>query len=114
MAHWDEASVTKSGTKMLNEMMAGYGLNLTSARGGTGRVNADSLGDQEALLEPRQIFHLVDEQDGPNGKTVTVQITNRGVEEEYLLQQIGVYAELEQDWGRRKKACCLLCRIRTV
>ena len=95
MAHWGEAAVTPPGVQMLNEMMAGYHLALASARGGTGRVPPDSLRNQTDLLDIRQSLSLIDEQDGPGGKTVTVQITNRGVEAEYLLQQIGVYGALE-------------------
>lgn len=95
MAHWGEAAVTPPGVQMLNEMMAGYRLALASARGGTGRVPPDSLRNQTDLRDIRQSLSLIDEQDGPGGKTVTVQITNRGVEAEYLLQQIGVYGALE-------------------
>ena len=95
MAHWGEAAVTHSGVQMLNEMMAGYRLELASAKGGTGRLSPDSLRNQTDLLDIRQFLSLIDEQDGPGGKTVTVQITNRGVEAEYLLQQIGVYGALE-------------------
>lgn len=97
MPHWSEAAVTKAGVAMLNEMMAGRRLTLTRAAGGAGRADGSSLGTQEALLDPRQALSLIGEQDGPDGKTVTVQISNRGVESAYRLQQVGVYAALEPE-----------------
>lgn len=100
MAHWCEAAVTRDGIAMLNEMMAGRNLTLTAAYGGTGRVDADALSNQEDLLRRMQLLHLVDELDGPEGKTVTVQVENQASEEGYLLQQIGVFARLEPEGGR--------------
>ena len=34
MAHWNEVAVTSEGVELLNEMMAGHPLKLTSAYGG--------------------------------------------------------------------------------
>ena len=95
MAHWRDVAVTKDGIKMLNEMMAGCQLRLTSAYGGTGVVDAAVLGEQTAMADQKQKLALVDEQDSPEGKTVTVQISSAGNSEEYLLRQIGVYATLD-------------------
>ncbi len=99
MAHWREAVVTRDGIDMLNEMMAGRKLTLTAAYGGTGLEEADSLRGQKDLLRRMQPLHLVDEQDGPDGKTVTVQVENQALAEGYLLQQIGVFARLEAEDG---------------
>lgn len=99
MAHWSEAAVTREGIAMLNEMMAGRKLRLTSAYGGPGLAEADSLAGQKDLLRRAQPLHLMDERDGPDGKTVTVQVENRTLAEGYLLQQIGVFARLETEDG---------------
>ena len=95
MAHWHDVAVTNDGVAMLNEMMAGKKLCLTSAYGGTGIVDTAVLGDQTAMVDQKQKLALIDEKDGPDGKTVTVQISSVGNSAEYLLRQIGVYAKLE-------------------
>lgn len=101
MAHWDNAAVTREGIVLLNEMMAGHELILTRACGGTGTVEVSSLGDQTGLQEAKQTLKLTDEKDGPDGKTVTVQISSLGNEAEYLLQQIGVYAKLDTEGAEK-------------
>lgn len=93
MAYWDEAAITEAGIKMLNAMMAGHTPRLMRACGGTGV--AEDIRAVNELVDTRQTLHLVDEQDGPEGKTVTVQISNSDLDEEYLLQQIGVFARAD-------------------
>lgn len=102
MAHWHDVAVTSEGVAMLNEMMAGHPLQLTSAYGGTGVVDAAALGEQTAMVDQKQKLALIDEQDGPDGKTVTVQISSAGNDAEYLLRQIGVYAKLSKDGAEEK------------
>lgn len=102
MTHWHDVAVTNDGVAMLNEMMAGHHLRLTSAYGGTGVVDAAMLGAQTGMVNQKQKLALIDEQDGPNGKTVTVQISSTGNSAEYLLRQIGVYAKLDMDGAEEK------------
>lgn len=101
MAHWDNAAVTREGIVLLNEMMAGHELILTRACGGTGTVEVSDMVEQTGLQEEKQTLKLTDEKDGPDGKTVTVQISSLGNEAEYLLQQIGVYAKLDTDGAEK-------------
>ncbi|MEY8232824.1 hypothetical protein AALA82_14540 [Oscillospiraceae bacterium 50-16] len=86
---------------LLNEMMAGHELILTRACGGTGTVEVSDMVEQTGLQEEKQTLKLTDEKDGPDGKTVTVQISSLGNEAEYLLQQIGVYAKLGTDGAEK-------------
>lgn len=95
MAHWSECAVTNEGAAMLNEWMAGRTITLSSVYGGTGLVEKDSLTGQTGLLNRRQTLSLLGQTDGEGGKNVQIQVSNKGLEEEYVLNQIGVYAKLD-------------------
>ena len=95
MAHWSESAVTNVGVAMLNEYMAGRRLTITAAYGGSGLVDADKLAEQTDLLERKQTLRIVEVADAPSGKTLTIQVHNKGLGEEYSLSQIGVYAKLD-------------------
>lgn len=97
MAHWSETAVTNSGVEMLNEWLAGRKITVTSAKGGTGTVLPELLTEQTDLVDPRQNLNLLGEEDGADGKTVQVQVSNAEVMEEYELNQVGVYAALDVD-----------------
>lgn len=97
MAHWNETAVTNSGVEMLNEWLAGRKITITGARGGTGTVAPEQLIEQTDLVDPRQELNLLGEEDGADGKTVQVQVSNAEVMEEYELNQVGVYAALDVD-----------------
>lgn len=97
MAHWQDAAVTDSGVEMLNEWMAGRSITITSAYGGTGTVAVEELMAQTGLADRRQKLHLLGEENGADGKVVQVQVSNAGLEEEYELNQVGVYAALDVD-----------------
>lgn len=97
MAHWKDAAVTNDGVEMLNEWMAGRFIRITSAYGGTGTVDAEFLTEQTDLMERRQKLHLLGEEDGPEGETVQIQVSNAEVMEEYELNQVGVYAKLDPE-----------------
>ena len=95
MAHWSESAVTNIGVTMLNEYMAGRRLTITAAYGGSGLVEADKLVEQTGLLERKQTLNIVEVADAPSGKTLTIQVHNKGLGAEYSLSQIGVYAKLD-------------------
>lgn len=97
MAHWKNAVVTDDGAQMLNEWMAGRFIKVTSAYGGTGSVDPEKLMEQTGLKDPRQKLVLLGEENGPEGKTVQVQVSNAGLAEEYELNQVGVFAKLDPD-----------------
>ena len=97
MAHWTECAVTAGGTALLNEWMAGRRITLSSVHGGTGLVEESALASQTGLADWRQTLSLIDQTDGEGGKNVQIQISNRDLEAEYVLNQIGVYARLDAD-----------------
>lgn len=97
MAHWKNAAVTNVGVEMLNEWMAGRFIKITAAYGGTGTVEPEELVNQTGLVDQRQGLQLLGEENGLEGKTVRVQVSNVGVMEEYELNQVGVYAKLDAD-----------------
>ena len=64
MAHWTKAAVTNEGVKMLNEMMAGRFLTVTSASGGSGLLtDLDLLPEQTSLIQPQQAISIIREHD---------------------------------------------------
>lgn len=100
MAHWSEVAVTKAGEAMLNDLLAGRRLTVLSAWGGTGETAPESLADLENLAGERVPLELLDVENGLDGKTVKIQISNTGVTEGYTLRQIGVFARVDDGEAR--------------
>lgn len=96
MAHWNECAITNAGVEMLNEWMAGRTITITSVYGGTGLVDVDRLTEQTGLTDRRQTLSLLGQTDGEGGKNIQIQVSNQGLEAEYELNQIGVYAVLDK------------------
>ena len=103
MAHWSEVAVTKGGEAMLNDLLAGRRLTVLSAWGGTGETSPEALAELEDLAGERVPLELLDVENGLEGKTVKIQISNTGVEEGYTLHQIGVFAQV--DGGPEQLLC---------
>lgn len=97
MAHWKDAAVTNDGVEMLNEWMAGRKITIVSAYGGTGIVDPELLKEQTGLVDVRQTLDILGEENGPEGKTVQLQVQNSNLMMEYELNQVGVYAALDID-----------------
>ena len=97
MGHWKDAAVTNDGVEMLNEWMAGRKITIVSAYGGTGTVDPELLKEQTGLMDMRQELNILGEENGPDGKTVQLQVQNTGLMAEYELNQVGVYAALDID-----------------
>ncbi len=96
MAHWELAAVTRAGIDMLNDLLAGRVLTITNAYGGTESAgSAEDLEAQTDVLGSRRLLHILDVEEAPEGKTVKVQISNSGVEQDFTLHQIGVFARLD-------------------
>ena len=91
---WDNAVVTNNGVAMLQQVLAGEVLTLDWAAGGTGTVPPSSLMAQTALKEQKQNFAITGAANVPNGKKISVQITNVGLMAGYLLQQVGIWAHV--------------------
>ena len=89
--------MTNAGTAMLNEMMAGRVLKVTGVRGGSGLVEEEKLAEQTGLVNEKQTLSITGEEDTETGKTLQIRIFNESVKEEYRLEQVGVYAQLDPD-----------------
>lgn len=98
-----EVAVTKGGEAMLNDLLAGRRLTVLSAWGGTGETSPEALAELEDLAGERVPLELLDVENGLEGKTVKIQISNTGVEEGYTLHQIGVFAQV--DGGPEQLLC---------
>ena len=105
MDHWKESAITNKGNELLNEMMAGRNFVLTRAIGGSGLVEASELAGQTALVNPKQQLSIVEERTDSAGKNIEIQVFNKGVTEEYPIQQVGVYGKLEGDEKARGTSC---------
>lgn len=95
MTHWGETAVTDVGNEMLNEQMAGRFLTVTAAYGGTGLVEADELTSQTAMKEKKQTLSIISDKTTKDGRLITIQVAN--ADEEYELNQIGIFAKLDAE-----------------
>lgn len=96
MSHWENAAITDAGVDMLNDLLAGRRLTVTNAYGGTEAAKDPAgLQAQTDVLGERTLLSLLDVEDVEDGKTVKIQISNIGVEEDFTLHQIGVFARLD-------------------
>lgn len=96
MAHWDEVAVTAAGEAMLNDLLAGRRLTVLSAWGGSGETDPAELAALIDVAGERHRLEILDVENGLEGKTVKVQISNSGVETGFTLHQIGVFAQVDQ------------------
>ncbi len=89
------AVVTNAGIEMLNESISGKKLTITGATGGTGTAALESLVAQTALVNEKQEFSLLGMDSAENGKRIKIQITSVGLSTGYTLNQVGIWAKLE-------------------
>lgn len=103
MAHWNEVAVTAVGEGMLNDLLSGRRLTVLSAYGGTGETDPAELAALTDVAGERRRLELLDVENGLEGKTVKVQVSNEGVTEGYTIHQIGVFARV--DGGEEQLLC---------
>ena len=94
---WSDSTVTNTGLVMLNELLAGCTLTITSATGGTGIADPATLIEIESLQKPKQELSLLGIENQEQGKRIKIQITSTGLTEGYQLQQVAVYAALDKE-----------------
>lgn len=92
---WNNSVVTKTGIDMLNESLAGYALTISHAAGGSGILDPSELESAVDVVDRKQTFAVPSIEDFEGGKKVCIQITNRDVEEKYILHQIAAFAKLD-------------------
>lgn len=94
---WSDAVITNEGISLMKESIAGKRLFISGVSGGTGTVPAAALMTQTDLINARQTLSLVGLINTDNGKKVKIQITSIGLEQGYTLNQVGVWAHLEDE-----------------
>lgn len=94
---WSDSTVTNAGLVMLNELLAGRTLTITDAIGGTGTADPATLVELQDLQTPVQTLALLGIENQEEGKRVKIQITSTGLAEGYQMQQVAVYAALDNE-----------------
>lgn len=92
---WENSVVTNAGIALLRLVLAGGQLAITSAKGGTGTVSAAALMTQTQLVNQKQTFTVISSENTSSGKKVEIRISNIGLNTSYVLNQIGIYAAVD-------------------
>lgn len=94
---WSESAVTTAGAALLTASVSGALLTITSAAGGTGTEAVEDLPSMTELTNQVQAFTVKSIEDVSEGKKIKFLISNAGIEEAYTMQQVGVWAKLQND-----------------
>ena len=86
---WESCVVTKRGAELLGRLS---GAELTGAKFGLSTVPEAALALQTEITAPGGNLGIAEFKLIEGGFSATVRITNKGVEEEYTVKQIGIYA----------------------
>lgn len=92
---WNNAVVTNKGIELLKKVLDGGVLNLDYAAGGTGISTTTELMEQTELAEQNQQFPIISSTNVEKGKKVKIQIANIGLDTGYILNQIGIWAHVD-------------------
>ena len=94
---WDNSAVVNSGNDLLAQWVSGKKLIIDKAAGGTGTVPAAAVLAQTNLLSKKQDITVVAFRKVDKGVRVSLHITNEYVTTDYMLNQIGIWAHLENE-----------------
>ena len=108
MALFDESTIVDSGVELLNAQLAGQRMTVTSAYAGTGSVDKELLHQQTDLVDQRQKTVLVSLESYEDHKRVRVQISNSGLKEGYILNQLLINAVLDSDENSEETALLIM------
>ena len=92
---WDAAVITNVGKTLLAQWAAGGTFNIDSAAAGTGTVNTSLLMAQTGLVAQKQAMSIVKSEKVTGGVRLQLQLTNKGISEQYTINQIGVWGSLD-------------------
>ncbi len=92
---WESAVITNSGKELLEQWANGGSLVIDAAAAGQGTVNEAYLMGQTALVSQRQTLSIIRKDNVENGVRIQLQCTNQGISEEYTVNQIGIWAHLD-------------------
>ena len=95
MPVWSDAAITNGGKALLAAWTAGSVLNIDGAAAGTGTVSVASLMAQTELVSQKQAMSIISSRAVDGGVKLQLQLTSYGVTEEYIANQIGVWASLD-------------------
>lgn len=91
---WDSAVLTNSGLNLMAQWVDGAVLTIDKATAGEGTVNEAYLMGQTQLVAEKKQLSIVRQDRVANGVRIQMQCTNEGVTEEFTINQIGVWAHL--------------------
>ena len=94
MGMWDSAVLTNSGLNLMAQWVDGAVLTIDKATAGEGTVNKAYLMGQTQLVAEKKQLSIVRQDRVANGVRIQMQCTNEGVTEEFTINQIGVWAHL--------------------
>lgn len=108
MALFDESTIVDSGVELLNAQLAGQRMTVTSAYAGTGCVDKELLHQQTELVDQRQKTVLVSLESYEDHKRIRVQISNSGLTEGYILNQLLINAILDSAENSEETALLIM------
>ena len=91
---WDSAVLTNSGLNLMAQWVDGAVLTIDKATAGEGTVNEAYLMGQTQLVAEKKQLSIVRQDRVANGVRIQMQCTNEGVTEAFTINQIGVWAHL--------------------
>lgn len=91
---WDSAVLTNSGLNLMAQWVDGAVLTIDEATAGEGTVNEAYLMGQTQLVAEKKQLSIVRQDRVANGVRIQMQCTNEGVTEAFTINQIGVWAHL--------------------
>ena len=91
---WDSAVLTNSGLNLMVQWVDGAVLTIDKATVGEGTVNEAYLMGQTQLVAEKKQLSIVRQDRVANGVRIQMQCTNEGVTEAFTINQIGVWAHL--------------------
>lgn len=97
---WKQVTITKSGERMLSNMLNGSKLTFTRVVIGDTVINENILASQTAVFSPISAPALIagkEETEKKNGTRLKIQIRNDGVEKSLHMRQVGLYAKTAHD-----------------
>lgn len=96
---WNSSAYTALGSSMLTEALSGKRMTFTRAVGGAGTVQAAELPNATEVTDQRQTLILASSEMTGEGEDasykIKIQISNKGLKQDYILHQIGIYAKLD-------------------
>ena len=95
MGMWNSAVLTNSGLNLMAQWVDGAVLTIDKATAGEGTVNEAYLMGQTQLVAEKKQLSIVRQDRVANGVRIQMQCTNEGVSEEFTINQIGVWAHLD-------------------